>query len=186
MKENKKLVPPPPALEEITEVVQANVTGWIEYFKKLSPRILIKLPARGALIDDPGNYFDSDELKKTTIEFKELADDYEITDWPELRSVAFLLSYDSSLPGHKPSYLIKNTYLFCYRDLAFGIDYHEWDGDGEEDPCNTSYSLQGYPREALSWEYIKGLVKKRLIELQSMAPLLDVATESTDAHLLQP
>lgn len=105
-------------------------------------------------------------------ELKEIYEkDAVIYDWPTKENVAFLLSYDSSMPGHPAEFLAKNTYLFCYYNIAFSLHHFEWDGDGEENPFCKSWSLKGYSEHALEWNFIAEIIKDRLEEIEKSVPL---------------
>lgn len=155
----KAIIPECPKPFMITQKVKDNIEKWIQYFKKLSSRIIIKLPS--------DKDFDFDLYKSKTIEINEIPEGGQLLDYPEKKQITFLLVYDSSLPGQKSEFLIKNTYLFCYYGVAFGLNYFEWDGDGEDDQYCDNFSLRSYSERALSWEYIAGLLKNRLIEIES-------------------
>jgi len=148
------VIPKAPIPSKIDEKARVNLEKWILYFRELSPKIIIRLPEK--------DFFDLDYYKTQAKE--EMDDDFcEIDNWPEYRQVAFILFYDSSLSGHKVEYLVNNTYIFCFYDLAFGLGYFEWDGSDEDPECKT-YSIGSFSKEALSWEYIAKLIKKSLIK----------------------
>ena len=157
----RTIIPECPKPFTITQKAKGNIEKWIQYLKNLSPRIIIKLPY--------DNDFDLDSYKAKVKSIQEpyFWDNENIIDWPEKEQITFLLSYDSSLPGHKKELLIKNTYFFCYYDLAFGLDYFKWDGDIDDEPDCDTFSLRSYPKSALSWKYITKLIKDRIIEIEN-------------------
>lgn len=175
----KPIVPLYPKTVVIDQEVQKNFDGWLSYIKNLSPRIKVLLPSDkefvletfercakiAALRDD-----DTEENIEKSI----------LHGWPEFSSVAFLVTLDSSLPGHRKVFAVENTFLFCFGDIAFGLDYFHiisWEEEEDEwEYADHEYSLEDYPESALSWEYIAKRIKDRLIELEKMAPIPPVNT----------
>ena len=155
----KSLIPKPPEPLIIEPEVKIKLEKWLDYFKNLSPRIVIKLPS------DKG--FNLDAYKEEMMEAESLsADIHEIVDWPELRQVAFVIAFDSSLPGHDREFLVSNVYLFCYYDIAFSLNHFESDSD-EENPHQNSYSLAQYDKTCLSWKFIASLIVGKLKTLET-------------------
>lgn len=152
------LIPEVPKPFQITEVIQKKYDGWIDYFKKLSRRIIVYQP--------------NDELftkilaaleKKTREDIFERSgyEGVELIGWPKKESIAFIVSYDSSLPGHEKTYSAEDCRFFCYGDLAFGITYFESD-EGD----SSKYSYSNYSKSALRWKYVAKLVRERIKEFQ--------------------
>ncbi|PCI20162.1 hypothetical protein COB64_02525 [Candidatus Wolfebacteria bacterium] len=155
----RTIIPKCPQPFKIPQYAEKNIAKWIHYLKNVSPRIIIKMPYDKDL--------DLDVLKQKFKEGDYIEEDMKISDWPKKEQLAFLLSFDSSLPGHKRKFLIGNTYFFCYYGIAFGLGYFEWDGDGGENQNCTTYSLQSCPKSALTWEYITKIIIDRITEIEN-------------------
>ena len=159
----KHFVPKPPRPSPIKQRDQEYLDGWEEYYKTLSPRIrIIKVTQK---------YLDS--LKEQVLEEDKYIDiDMTLVDWPTADEVAFLIEWDSAYPGKYPILLLENTYLFCFgrKPRAFGVTYFEWDGDMEDDPRCSTYSLSQYPQDALSWKYITKRIREGIEEIENSVP----------------
>lgn len=153
----KGIVPKPPTkFLQISQKDKDLLDLWISFFKNLSPRIKIVL--------SQDQEFDMDYYKKSII--LNIREEIDLLDWPEKEKVAFFLTFDSSFPNQKPKFLLKNSFLFCFKDIAFGFEDFEWDGD-EEDFLNNQYSLRNYPEKCLSWKFInENRIIKAIKELE--------------------
>jgi len=163
MKNN--IVPVAPETLKIEDKSVENMQGWITYFNNLSSRIILILPS------DPK--FDLDQYKSKTMEQINLDKDQKIIGWPELKDIAFFVSFDSANPGHEKEFLLNNSYLFCFKDLkpiAFGLDYFEWNGGDEDNTLSESYSLENFSENCLTWGFIANIIKKELERISISVP----------------
>jgi len=162
---NRTVIPYAPAPDPISPVVQKRYDAWIKYFKKLSPRIMVILPGEEKF--DMKNF--EDQAKKLAHQDDDIAN-VELNDWPDLSGVAFMVCYDSSMPGQiKKIHSPDNAYIFCFGGFAFGLGYFEYDED-----MSTSiscYGLGNYPVEALRWKYIAKLIRDSLVDIEKQVPL---------------
>lgn len=164
----RTIIPPAPKPEEITPKVKQRLESWIDYFKKLSPRIVIKTPY------DKG--FDFDKLKflakEATPEWqRNEPNSVKLDGWPTIDSVAFFVQYNSSRHEQNKIFYAQDSFLFCFGDLAFGLDYFEY-YDYDDEIQKYKYHLN-YPRDAICWKYIAGLIRNRIdeIEKKSVPPI---------------
>lgn len=158
----RKIIPKAPKPEEITETVMEDCREWINYLTKLSPRVKIILP------NDKN--FNLDVFRKKVLGHINSGDDIVLVGWPKKEEVVMLVSINSSLGDNDPLFLLDDSYLFCWYDLAFGLHYFEWDGD--DDPDNENYSLRNFTQSALTWDYITKMIKLKLEELAKATPKL--------------
>ena len=156
----KKQIPLPPPSEKVEENNEANIEAWKKYFQNLSPRIQIKMPTVEEL----------ETTRKAIVEH--LTIEGKLLDWPDISQVAFALAIDSALPGQKARFLIDDTYLFCYGDLAFSLTHFEADVDEEcldkesGDFIGLNYSLDSFKGEdLLSYKFIATIILKTLKRL---------------------
>lgn len=155
----QELVPSPPVPEIIEEKFQKNLDEWINFFRKLSPRIKV-YTRNGAGFNDV-----YDSLEERVRKICRLEDENTIS-FPEERRVAFFLQYNSSLIAELPKFDDNNFYVFCFYDYAFSLSCFEWDGDGEEDPNNRNYSVHEWGRNANTWNYVTRLIISYLKEIE--------------------
>lgn len=159
------VIPDPLEPFSITEELQNKLNQWIDYFRNLSPRIRLIFP-----IDKD---FDLEEWEQKAKIFTEVTDelnDIVLFDWPRKTQVAFLLGYNSALPGHEDQYLVENGHVFCFGNVAFSLSHF---GRDEEDfGKRYHYSLSQYSKDCLEWKFIAKLIKDRLIEIETSVPPL--------------
>lgn len=164
----KTLVSKPPKPFKVSLKAEVNLEGWISYLKGLSHRVRIKRPS--------DNDFNLDYYKSITI--KCLTSNNAIVSldgWPKENEVAFLVSFDSSLPGHKEEYLVKNSYLFCFHDFAFGLaGYFELEGHDDENPPHELYSVYNVLEDALRWKRTASKIKIGLEQIEKSVTSLSV------------
>ena len=87
---NKTIVPKPLKMLRIKNKTAINLEKWILYFKKLSPRILVKLPS--------DKDFNLSFYKDKFLEMIGMDNDnITIYNWPNLEEIAFVVFIDSSL-----------------------------------------------------------------------------------------
>ena len=156
----KTIIPELPEPFVISEEIQMKLEAWVEYFKNLSPRVRIKRPS-----DDN---FDLKGFEVIAKDLTESSDDFtkiKLHDWPKLEQVAFVVSYDSSLPGHIKEFLGKNIYIFCYGDFAFSLKHFECVEEIERYDI-YQFDLQTYPEEALCWNYMAKIIREGIMSLQ--------------------
>lgn len=165
----RAIVPPAPKPEEITPSIKNLLEKWIDYFRRLSPRIVIKTPF------DEG--FDLAELKRlaqsNTAEWaRDEPESVELDGWPTVDQIAFCVSYDSSKQERNKIFRTQDTYLFCFGDIAFGLGYFEYD-EYDDEIEKYRHHLSGYSKIALSWRYITKLIRDRIKEIEtgSLPPL---------------
>lgn len=155
----KKVVPGNvPQLKKIDSKAEKFLKKWIFFFQNLSPRIRIILPG--------DKDFNLENLKKVAISLQK-SREVEFEGWPESENVAFIILLDLSYPLHPKKIEPEDCYVFCYKDIAFGLTYFEWDGDGETDPFCKTYSLSNYIDIALSWKYISKLVSDKIKDIEN-------------------
>lgn len=165
MKENE--IDPPPDIEKINDSSLKNLAAWINYFQEMSDKIKILLP------DDEDFSDNLKEMKKLAIQIcrvdPELGE--KITGWPEINEIAFVICVNSANPSQKkPRYEGKDVRIFCFRDRAFALGYFSWDGDAEDDPSCTTFSLNSFTGNSLSWEYISDRILDQIKKLSQTVP----------------
>lgn len=156
----KTIIPELPSSFVVSEELQMKLEAWIEYFKNLSPRIRIKRPS--------DNDFNLKTFELMAKDLTEISDDFteiKLHGWPELEQVAFVVDYDSSLPGHPKKFSKKDRFIFCYGDVAFGLGYFER-SDDEEYQDDYRFDLNGYVKEALEWNYVAKIIREDLLSIQ--------------------
>lgn len=173
MKNELEIIPKPPEQVVLDEIAEKRLEEWVDYFKKLHPRIRVVRVSD----DDFDKRFEQaykivQYLVNGVTDELIPVDPYEIIGWPNKSKVAFLLSYDRSFPGHEPKYDDRSTYVFCYHNHAFGLNYFHSDSslDEGEDYDPRSYSLDSYVENALSWAYITSLINERIEEIEQSVP----------------
>jgi hypothetical protein len=158
-----KEIPESPKPEVVEDKSEERVKGWVDYFKRLSPRLKVIEPTDEEFqwVMDSSLLFAKDRIDRGREEY--------IADWPKPEEVLFVVVTDSSLVGHEPKFMTEDVRIFCV-NRAFGPDYFYWDGDGEEDPDCRSYSLSSYSEKALSWNYVAKLIKDNLTRISKAVP----------------
>jgi len=168
----KSVIPEPPPSETITEEVEKRKSEWINYFINLSPRL--NVTSRSSFQDEDEydlflentNFFCAEILRE-----KRDVDEPKILDWPNKKSIVFIVEINSSLVPDDRELKSENTFVFCYGDTAFGLDYFEEEDFYEEGGTSIyAFSLSNYAKEALSWKYISSLIKNRLKEIENSVP----------------
>lgn len=160
-KESTFIIPAIPDDFVLDEKSKELLEGWIEHFQKMSPRIKIVRPH--------SKEFNLKKYRNNVIEHKQIPKGGVLEAWPLEQQVAFVLMIDSAFPGQDSVYLVKDGYIFCFKDFAFGFDHFEWEGD-EEDPFNPSYSLHMWSEDALCWQWTTEIIKRKLKELAQSVP----------------
>ena len=158
-----------PELETIEQTNQKFLDAWVNYFKNLSPRIRIIFPK-----DEKFNF---EKIKSSAALLKDLKNkDKDKMFWPE-NELAFMLCLDSNILTDKSVYLVKDTYLFYFDDLAFGLDHFDADYEILDEESSEpqysylgTYSLLNYSKDLLEWRFIAKLIKNKIKELEEMVP----------------
>lgn len=169
----KSTIPKPPLPETITEEVEKRRNKWITYFRNLSPRINV-ITRSNFKNEDGYNLFleNINFFCEEIIRVEKDVDELEILDWPNKKSIVFIIEINSSLAPGGLELKSKNTYVFCYGDTAFGLDYFEEEDSYElEGKYIHTFSLSGYSKEALSWNYVSSVIKHILEEIENSVPL---------------
>ena len=148
------------------EKAQKNLAVWINFFKNLSPRIKLVLPEDKGFTPDIW-----EELAKKEKESGEELDKILLKGWPKHNDIAFLVSCNSAVSLEaKPHFLLKDSFLFCYGNFAFGLTYFEFANDPHPSDEVYTYSLEDYVPDALFWEHINKVIQSRLLELEEEVP----------------
>ena len=157
-------IPQTPKPRTIKSEDQRKLQVWINHFRQLSPKVMIKTPSDRGFEDaiKQARKGADNHLPDPTI--------YHIADWPDLSGIAFFVAIDSSNPGRKPKYEPSNAFIFCFRDYVFGITYHTGEGNHEDGNETNIFSLQSYARDALTWSYITKMIMVRLENLSDVVP----------------
>lgn len=161
------IVPTPPEPEHVIEEARQNTEGWISYFKGLSTRIRVISPS-----DKEFDLKKWEEYAKILTRTYRDFDHIRLVGWPTKEDTVFLVGIDSSLEKGVATFLINNAFLFCRRDLAFGLDYFE-EEDFDIDDIERTYSLESYPKDALKWDFIKEKIKGELLRIESSVPKIE-------------
>jgi hypothetical protein len=161
----KSLVPkPPPEPLVITSEDETKLRDWLKYFRELSKRNRLE-------VTQPNEYSDFNTwLKEAEIDLRNgmlIMSDYVIHDYPTGNEVAFVIRIDDSPPGHRPGkYNWRNTFFFCYGNLAFSLSQFQYDGDD-----NNSFSLLRFSsRDCLTWDNAKDIIVRELTGLEHRVP----------------
>lgn len=155
----KNIIPELPEPFVVTEELQQKLEKWVEYFKNISPRIKMWRPS-----DENFTLEKFEVLTKEIIESCydiDHIDQITLKEWPKKENIAFIVGYDSSLPGHSKRFLPKDVRIFCYGDFAFGLGYFERDSDSSDDDF-----ILDYPESALSWNYMAKIIRDEILEIQ--------------------
>lgn len=166
------LIPKVPQVQNLDGKDYEKLQSWIEYFNNLSKRVTVVTKEEdGSVIALERMLEVARDIAEKDLDFTHLGET--LAYWPKTDQVAFVLNLDTSYPhtqelggNHAP----EEMRIFCFGDMAFKPDYFEWDGDGEEDPDCTTYSLRGYPKKVLSWSYITKLLIDQIKELEDRVP----------------
>ena len=162
-----------PELETIEQTNQKFQDAWVNYFKNLSPRIKIMFPG--------DEKFDFEKIKLNVAKLKRMdEEDIDKIIWPE-EKISFLLSFNSSILEEENNYLIMDTFLFYFGDIAFSLGHFEIDSQIiDEGGAYTvaqykyfdTYSLSDYSDDLLEWKFIAKLIKGRIVDLENKVPPL--------------
>ena len=165
---NTSNIPEPPK-EQVTlkEEDQERLRIWIEFFKKLSSRIHLVTPA-----DETFRPFYESVIPTLKNNWK-VHEDYTFKDWPKMSKIVFVVAINSSLSGSiVATREIQDCFIFCLDNRAFGLDYFSWDGGEDNSYSSTTYSLEDYSEEALSWNHIKDLIVEKVRRFNNRIPIL--------------
>lgn len=156
-----KIPPPPKNQIIIAELDLLRIGSWIDFFKNLSPRIIVRLPAD----EDFAEFLDDRQIilrKKKTI-----AKEHRLIGWPTEENIAFIIEINTSrLDAVILTFEWDEKYFFCFDDLAFSLGHFQWDGEGDE----QTFSLRHYQRTVLQWSYITKLITDRVERLANRIP----------------
>ena len=159
-------VPDTPRPQSISTIAEERLAKWIDYFKNLSPRIRMILPAEET-------FFTVQKLKTmaTAMAQKDLNSE-QLQSWPMTENIAFAIAYDSSHPGCPAKFEPKDIYIFCLKGTegkAFGLSCFAQD-DKNIDP--SSHSLRWCPKNALRWKYAAAAIALLVRETEgSVSPI---------------
>lgn len=164
-------VPKPPRRRVIVDPeLPKNMEGWIKHMSAMSERIVIRrLAASNADLSDLRAAFW--ELHQGH-GIGEKRDRVYIDDWPKANELALLVSIDTSpLRDQKPK--VNDTFIFCYNDFAFGLDYYRLGTDA--DICEGylwAFVLPNRPKGVTTWRAVALEIKKRLLVVEKAVPPL--------------
>lgn len=164
----RSLIPPLPEPFVLTEGLEIKLRKWIDYFKNMSDRVVIKS------VFDPDFLEKMEEYKtafKLGLEVSNNSQQIEIKDWDDHRKIAFIVCFDSSRPGEKKMTLVKDGFVFCYGDFAFDLHDLEQTDETGRGPVYFVYQITDWPNEeVLTWRNKAECFKDRLIQMQKLVP----------------
>lgn len=157
------LIPSEPKKQKCLDVANAGrLSRWVEYFRNLSSRITV------IERDDPGMSDLLNELLAKTRRQRDIPEDELFVGWPTKDIVAFVLIICESPPNRECVEPKQDmSYIFCLGDRAFHPGHFEWDGAAHREETNSTWSLDGYTADLLSWDFIRGLIESRITELET-------------------
>lgn len=159
------MVPEPPKEIVIEQEDSRRLTEWITFFQKLSPRISLHSVGNIDLIEF------LQHAERTLREEKHISRDYTIRDLPMPDHIAFVIQINSSEPcALFTTHVWRDTFFFTFGNIAFHLGHFEWDGEVNGSENSKSFSLGGYDRNLLTWEFIKNQIVRRVTELESRVP----------------
>lgn len=157
-------IPPPPEPCSIKEEAIPNIKKWVSYFRELSSRIKVITPEE--------TEFNLDLWQEYA---KDLLDDdnqIELVGWPKKDSVVFCVCINCSL-STQALFGGYDFFLFCFNNTdkgkAFGLHYFE-ETENTFDNVISTYSLENFSEDALSWNYVNSLIVDRLKEIEKIVP----------------
>jgi len=147
----------------VEEIVQQRLKAWKEYFRGISPRVL--------LVDSTHDKFLTLHQKALAYVKKRMRnEEYTVPTFPHESEIAFFVCLDSSLDTSCQKMEFTNLWIFTFGDRAFSPDHFQWDGDAEQNNWATTFSLGSYSKNLLTWKFISTLITRHIQDIQKQVP----------------
>ena len=156
----------PPAPRTIEDKSLERIDKWIKIFEDLSTRITTKTYKDKTFEEVIGiaRAHADENLPDKGVD--------RITDWPDIDDIVFLVYINSGRLNMPAQFRPEDVYVFCDKDIAFGLTYHEREGLYDEDDrgFSNNYCLGGYDKSALSWKHISDMIAAKVEEYSNKIP----------------
>ena len=169
-------VPTPPRRRVVIEHdVPKNIERWIDHFREMSPRIRV-----GRIIGTKAEFEANLKAEFWVLHQgggigEEKRDKVDIQDWPSAKEISFVIGIDASpLADSKPE--SKDTFVFCFNDFAFALDYYHMGTDADlRQGYWWAFVLPNVPKDVVTWRGVAREIEKRLREAETAVPPLPTA-----------